>query len=175
MEMKFPKAILFDWNNTLTKASERSHRRGQVSSYNAHADLSGYAISGAEPLLDFLQSKSIYLALVSNEHGDILREEVQNMRWEKYFSRVVGAGDAAESKPSAAPVKLALEGSGISPGEEVWFVGDSNIDMECAHNSQLISVLYGPGTFIDSMPYKPYLHVTDYTGMIGLLKKIIKF
>ena len=176
MEIKSPKAILFDWNNTLTKASERIYRARRLAfSSDAYSDLSSCAISGAEPLLDFLQSKSVYIALVSNEHGDSLREEVQSMHWEKYFSRVVGAGDAAESKPSAAPVKLALEDSGISPGEEVWFVGDSAIDMECAHNSHLISVLYGPESpeaFIHSMSYRPHLHITDYAGMIDLLKRL---
>jgi len=48
-------------------------------------------------------------------------------------------------KPDAAPVRLALEQSGIDPGETVWFVGDTGIDMECAHNSGCVPVLLGSG------------------------------
>jgi len=46
---------------------------------------------------------------------------------------------------AAAPVRLALEQSGIDPGETVWFVGDTGIDMECAHNSGCVPVLLGSG------------------------------
>jgi len=61
------------------------------------------------------------------------------------FGAVVGAGDAPLDKPDAAPVRLALEQSGIEPGETVWFVGDTGLDMECARNSGCVPVLLGSG------------------------------
>ena len=51
------------------------------------------------------------------------------------------AEDAPEDKPSPIPVSMALEGSGIAPGADVWFVGDTSIDMECAHNARCVPVL----------------------------------
>ena len=35
--------------------------------------------------------------------------------------------------------------SGIKAGEGVWFVGDTGVDMECAHNSGCVPVLLGSG------------------------------
>ena len=56
----------------------------------------------------------------------------------RYFGRLVGAGDAAR-RQARMPRRcmLALDGSGIAPATEVWFVGDTALDMECAHNSRL--------------------------------------
>jgi len=53
---------------------------------------------------------------------------------------LIGAGDAAQDKPNPAPVALALEPSGVEPGEGVWLVGDTGTDMECAYNSGCIPV-----------------------------------
>jgi phosphoglycolate phosphatase-like HAD superfamily hydrolase len=36
---------------------------------------------------------------------------------------------------------MALDGSGIETGNDVWFVGDGAIDVECAINSGLTPVL----------------------------------
>ena len=42
-----------------------------------------------------------------------------------YFGSVVGAGDAPADKPGRDPVHLALDGSGVAAGREVWLVGDT--------------------------------------------------
>ena len=44
-------------------------------------------------------------------------------------ARIVGAFDAARDKPAVDPVLLALAGSGIAPGPDVWFAGDADIDL----------------------------------------------
>jgi phosphoglycolate phosphatase len=36
-----------------------------------------------------------------------------------------------------------LEPSGIVPGETVWLVGDTGVDMECARNSGCVPVFLG--------------------------------
>ena len=40
---------------------------------------------------------------------------------------------------------LALEPSGVEPGEGVWLVGDTGVDMACARNSGCVPVLLGDG------------------------------
>ena len=57
----------------------------------------------------------------------------------------------------AAPVHLALTGTAIAPGPEVWFVGDTDIDLTCAANSGCVRVLLRPeppalGEFADHEP-----------------------
>ncbi len=102
------------------------------------------ALPGREALLTALFAKGIYLAVVSNKTGAVLRREVDALGWGRFFGSVVGAGDAAFDKPDPAPLRLALEPSGIAAGEAVWLVGDTAVDMECARRSGCIPVLLGP-------------------------------
>ena len=99
------------------------------------------AIPGAESLLARLAGQGIYLGIVSNKNGDHLRAEARHLGWERYFGRIVGATDAPKDKPAPEPVHMALNGSGVAPGAQVWFVGDTAIDMECAKNAGCVPVL----------------------------------
>jgi phosphoglycolate phosphatase len=92
-------------------------------------------------MLRTLAEREIYLAVVSNKTGELLRREVAQLGWSGFFGRIVGAGDAPSDKPASDPVHLALQPSGVPPGDEVWFVGDTAIDMECARNSGCVAVL----------------------------------
>jgi phosphoglycolate phosphatase len=102
-------------------------------------------LPGRGELLQSLFGEGIFLAVVSNKTGSLLRREAEQLGWSDLFGSVVGAGDAAVDKPHAAPVTLALERSGIAASEAVWFVGDTGVDMECAHNSGCVPVLLGDG------------------------------
>ena len=95
----------------------------------------------AEALLRALHRRGLWLGVVSNKTGGFLRKEVEHLGWRDYFARVVGAGDAPNDKPAPDPVHLALAESGIAAGPEVWFVGDTEMDMECAHLSRCVPVL----------------------------------
>lgn len=94
-----------------------------------------------EDLLRKLSGHGIFLAVVSNKRGALLRKEVQHQGFDAYFKSIVGAGDAPRDKPDPAPVLMALEGSGIAPGPDVWFVGDSHTDMICAANAGCTGIL----------------------------------
>ena len=106
------------------------------------------SLPGRGELLHALTAERIFLGVVSNKTGALLRREAERLGWTGHFGRLVGAGDATLDKPDAAPVRLALEASGIPAGEAVWFVGDTGIDMECARNSGCVPVLLGgdPGS-----------------------------
>jgi len=95
----------------------------------------------AEDVLKALASHKIYMAVVSNKRGPMLRSEAAHINFDRYFGRLIGAGDAAADKPHAAPVHLALQDSGIAAGKDVWFVGDSPTDMLCAVNAGCVPVL----------------------------------
>jgi phosphoglycolate phosphatase len=102
------------------------------------------ALSGVVELLDHLAAAGYYLAVVSNKTGPVLRREAGHLGWTRYFARLVGATDAAADKPDPAPIHLALAGSGIAAGPEVWYVGDTAVDIECALNAGCVPVLLGP-------------------------------
>jgi phosphoglycolate phosphatase len=99
------------------------------------------ALDGAEQLVRELKAAGLYVAVVSNKTGPVLRREADKLGWTEHFVRLVGAGDASADKPDAAPMRMALEHSDIELGDSVWYVGDTGIDMECAINSGCVGVL----------------------------------
>ncbi|MGO8864944.1 MAG: HAD family hydrolase [Alphaproteobacteria bacterium] len=98
-------------------------------------------LPGAAAMLAELAAEGFYLGVVSNKTGALLRKEAAHLGWQRFFGGIVGAGDAVRDKPDPAPVALALAESGIAPGREVWFVGDTAIDMVCALNAGCVPVL----------------------------------
>jgi len=98
-------------------------------------------LPGAENTLKNLRVCGIPLAVVSNKTGPFVRKEADFLAWTPFFTRLVGAGDALADKPSELPVLLALESIGIKASEDIWFVGDALVDMQCARNAGLAPIL----------------------------------
>jgi len=105
-----------------------------------HADAIQPA-EGAADLLEYLATQDIYLAIVSNKHGEYLRKEATNLNWAQHFGCIVGAFDAERDKPDPAPVFMTLAPGGIETGPDVWFVGDADIDLTCGVNAGCTPVL----------------------------------
>jgi len=96
---------------------------------------------GAEELLRLLAAQGVYQSVVSNKQGALLRAEIAHLGWAGYFPTAIGAGDAPHDKPAPDPMNMALAGSGINTGNGVWYVGDTEIDMEFAAASKCVPVL----------------------------------
>lgn len=133
----------------------------------------------AEPVLQRVRELGLFSVVVSNKKGETLRKEVAQLGWGGYFDAVVGSHDAAHDKPHPAPVALAFEESNLAPGPEVWFIGDSEIDLECAQNTGCTAILYGElvkdhpqftATHYIGFPYQ--LHVNNHQEMLELLATI---
>ena len=122
---------------------------------------------GSEPLLAALQGRGLWTGVVSNKVGKFLRLEVEQLNWQRYFRRVVGAGDATRDKPALEPIRLALAGSGIVLGPDVWFVGDTEMDMECAVAAGCVPVLLHPEP-ADPLVYAGKMPVWQGTGCAAL-------
>ncbi len=128
-------------------------------------------LPGREALLRALTKEGVFLGVVSNKTGELLRREVARLGWSDFFGSIVGAGDAPADKPASEPVHLALSPSGVPAGEEVWFVGDTAVDMECALNSGCIAVLLGEGEGTTEFArFAPRLSFADGTGFFRLLE-----
>jgi len=129
------------------------------------------ALPGREALLRALAGRGLYLGVVSNKTGPLLRREVGQLGWSRFFGSVVGAGDAAADKPASEPVHLALMPSGVPAGQEVWFVGDTAVDMECAQNSGCIAVLLGNPVMPDEFTrFAPHFSFTDEGSLFRSLE-----
>ena len=81
------------------------------------------------------------LGVISNKTGKYLRKEVKHLDWDKHFIDVIGAGDADYDKPDAAPISLFMQKNAIVGNPVIWYVGDSDIDIETAQNSGCIPIL----------------------------------
>jgi phosphoglycolate phosphatase len=120
------------------------------------------ALPGRGDLLQKLAKAGFFLGVVSNKTGTLLRREAERIGWTALFGSVVGAGDAALDKPDPAPVMLALEPSGVTVAEGVWFVGDTGVDILCARNSGCVPVLLGDGLLEEgSFRHEPQLVFSD--------------
>ncbi len=209
---QLPKAILFDWDNTLVDTWRVAYdsinfargalglslitiedfwQRPHHSMRDASVELFGekfqegekifyeaveklhlvelITLEGAEDLLKALKVRNIFVGIVSNKEGRYLRKEVEHLGWKPHFDKVIGARDAEEDKPSPLPVLAALHDSSITPGHEVWFVGDSIVDVHCARASGCIPVVVGDG---EASLQKDIIHAKDCQGLAQLIKNL---
>jgi phosphoglycolate phosphatase len=212
--LRRPRAIIFDWDNTLVDSwgtihdalnflmaamekppwtIEETRERVRLSLRDAFPAIFGdrweearqiymdrfraihierlTPLPGREAMLRTLADGGIYLCLVSNKTGAVLRREVEHLGWTPLFGSIIGAGDAHTDKPHSAPVELALRPSGIAPGLDVWFVGDTAVDMECALASGCVPVLLGVAdTEIEFAQFPPALTVADGAALFRVLE-----
>lgn len=126
-------------------------------------------LEGADTLLNNLQTLGIYVGVVSNKNGHHLRKEVNHLGWGSYFHQVVGSSDAEQDKPSPLPVLAALKNSMIAPSHEVWFVGDSIVDVHCARASGCVPIVVGHG---EASRQEDIVHAQDCHGLAQLIARL---
>lgn len=216
MELKRPRAIVFDWDNTLVDTFptihaalnivqeamgvekwtlEEAHVRVRQSVRDVFPVMFGdrweeareifyrafeevhlrelRVLPGAEELFDHLRDAEVILSVVSNKTAGYLRREADYLGWTARFHRVVGATDAPRDKPAPDPVHLSLEGTGVTAGPEVWFAGDTDIDLECAHHAGCVPVLVRatPPLSGEFPAFPPILHVHNLIELKALVKR----
>ena len=217
MSLPAPRALLFDWDNTLVDTwvvihhalnvtlramgqapwtLEETRVRVRASARDSFPQLFGgradeamavfyetyqrehlsrlRALPGAEAMLADLADGSRYLGVVSNKKGSVLRREAAHLGWDRWFGRLVGAEDAVADKPARAAVDLALESSGLGAGPEVWFVGDTDIDMTCAHAAGCTAILLreaapAPGEF---GAHPPSRHAATCVELMACIREV---
>ena len=132
------------------------------------------AMSGVETMLSQLQQKDLYMAVVSNKRGDYLRAEAEHLGWTGYFSQIIGANDAARDKPAPEPLQLAMSDANAREMENIWYIGDADIDMHFASRAGCLPILLrqdGPreGEFTE---YPPAQHFTDCMALCKFIDNL---
>ena len=131
------------------------------------------ALPGCAEMLEALTEEGIFLGVVSNKTGVLLRREAEQLGWSRHFGRIVGAGDAVADKPHPAPVGLALELSGVAAGERVWFVGDTGVDMTCATNAGCVPVLLGGDPASEELlECAPHLQFSEPAALVRFIRDL---
>jgi phosphoglycolate phosphatase len=98
---------------------------------------------GAAAALAAVAAAGLPQGVISNKQGALLRAEAAHLGWARYFGCLVGAGDAVADKPDPAPFRMALGALGLPAGPEVWYVGDTALDMQAARAAGCTAVLLG--------------------------------
>ncbi|MDH5722102.1 MAG: HAD family hydrolase [Alphaproteobacteria bacterium] len=119
-------------------------------------------LSGAIELVEAVDQMDIPMGVVSNKKSEFLKKEAEHLGWLEYFTIFVGAGDAAHDKPSDAPLRLAVEESGLqtTAPQDIWFVGDTENDILCAKNFGCKAVLIIEGSEHNSLSIATHPDVT---------------
>ena len=186
LRLKKPKAVIFDWDNTLVdtwplihaaidktmrdmgrepwgleKVRDTVHKSMRESFPQIFGDdwkqageiykntyrlihLDIQLLPNAMKLIDKLEERGILQFIVSNKIGATLRKEAASIGIDKKFFAIIGSMDSSADKPSKEPVELALMGSDLDPAkDEIWFIGDTIADIECAKNSGCTPIVYG--------------------------------
>ncbi|MCE2926337.1 MAG: HAD family hydrolase [Rickettsiales bacterium] len=219
MTLPKPKAIIFDWDNTLVNtwpiihaalvatfeemgqqpwSFDQTKNRVRKSMRDSFPEIFGAnwqqageiyqrhyrknhlskleALPRAEEVLSRVKELGLYSVVVSNKKGPNLRQEVEHIGWNPWFDHVVGADDAKRDKPFVDPVHMAFEKTDIKPAADVWFIGDSEIDLECAHNTGCTAILYGDHALTHPdysqshyQGFAYHAHVHDHAQMLRLL------
>lgn len=97
-------------------------------------------------LLDFIKSKNLKTALISNKRNDLLKEEVRKFNLESSFDIVLGSGDAKADKPAPDMGEIALKSLNIKAFEAVY-LGDSVTDWNFAKNIGMQAIGIGDDFF----------------------------
>jgi phosphoglycolate phosphatase len=98
---------------------------------------------GAAAALAVVAAAGLPQGVISNKQGPLLRAEAAHLGWAPRFGCLVGAGDAVADKPDPAPFRMALAALGLPAGPEVWYVGDTALDMQAARAAGCTAVLLG--------------------------------
>ena len=99
------------------------------------------AIEHARALLEDIGKAGIPCCIVSNKTARFLRKEVDHLGWTELVHATIGATDAEKDKPDPAPMVMALQGTGVTPSKNVWYIGDSLIDIEFAEATGCCGIL----------------------------------
>ncbi len=218
-KIKLPKAILFDWDDTLahtrtavveameyilkkygredwdtTKNKYRDTSKSLKENFpnffgeeanQAYTDYLEYYIQNAynkvvplEGAKDFLQSclhKNIKLYIISNKEKSLLLREVAFCFPKIPFTSILGNGDAKHNKPYPDLVYAALANTDYEINKEnIWLIGDTKQDTECAYNAGIQPILLGKGKFMDETYIKDKIHAQPSLWRFDNFKDIEK-
>ena len=108
-----------------------------------------------EGAAEFVQNipADIPVGIVSNNRSDLLNAQIRHLGWAGRFGAVVAIDEAPKNKPAPDAALFALGILGVPPGKNVWFVGDTRGDIECAQAAGLTSILLAAAKPADCQPH----------------------
>lgn len=141
----------------------------------------GDVMPGASDMLDYINSKGIRSAVISNLlwSGEALKIRFDRLLPNNRFEFVMTSSDYFFRKPSKYLFDIAIRKSGLSP-DEIWYCGDNpEKDVEGAAAARIFPVWYENGTDdrpkLDKTEYTPscdHLHIHEWCELAELLERL---
>lgn len=118
----------------------------------------------------------IKLIIISNKERSLLLMEIEALYKDIEFFKIMANGDSEKNKPDASPVFKSLEGSEIDVNPlNVWVVGDSKQDIDCAYNANCQPILLGKGNLAEESYFEEKRKLTPSMKNIDSFEEMIKY
>ena len=106
--------------------------------YNAHLLDKTALYNGTDDMLERLSRNGVALAVATNKPQDAARKLVSVLLPDTDFVRVLGGCEERPKKPDPAVIREIA--SALPPCDRVYMIGDSNVDIQTAKNSGILSI-----------------------------------
>lgn len=134
------------------------------------------APENAKEMLYMLNKQNIYIIIVSNKERKLLLDEIKVLYNDIEFYKIMANGDSEKNKPDASPIFKAVEDLNLEINcNNMWLIGDSNQDIDCAYNANIQPILYGKGKIADTEYFEEKKKATPPMIQIFNFKEIIEF
>ncbi|BFM15315.1 hypothetical protein R50073_14980 [Maricurvus nonylphenolicus] len=141
-----------------TVATSIAHRAYNDSYREHYGDVTPYQ-DGVYDFLCCLKQAGIKLGVVTNRIREFLDHELMAVGWQDIFDITYCGNEAESYKPAPSPLLEVMAKLGVSPGPDIWYVGDSVTDMVTAKEAGIPGVFYNAGLWsqdaIAKMFYDP--------------------
>ncbi len=94
--------------------------------------IAAYAIG----LMKYFDKNNIIQCIISNGPSRDIKSKLSDMKLD-YFDTIIGSEDGFTLKPNPSSVLHICKKYKIKNDDNVWFIGDSNQDMECAMHARI--------------------------------------
>lgn len=139
--------------------------------YEANMQNETAPYDGIIEVMKSLKSQGYLIAVVSNKFQSGVDELV-----EKFFKDsvdiAVGTSEKIKAKPDPAAIKYVFEKLGIEGTSDIYFIGDSEVDIQTARNANLkvISVSWGFRSKEHLMKFNPDFLIDEVKDILNIIK-----
>jgi phosphoglycolate phosphatase-like HAD superfamily hydrolase len=101
-----------------------------------------HILPGAREMIIHTKKLGLLLVAVTNATQHTSKKILRDLGLFKYFDAVTGMKQTRILKPDPLLLKISLNKINRTPGKNVWFMGDSDTDTECAKISNCTAIRY---------------------------------
>lgn len=131
---------------------------------------------GAKEFLNLCLQNNIDIYIISNKEKSLLLKEIKYCFTDIRFNNILGNGDAPKNKPAPDSVFTALTTTAYQINStNVWLIGDSKQDTDCAIAAGICPILIGNGKFMNQTEIDLQLSenkITQVHDFYELIEKI---